>query len=86
MERTCAAHIYNGRRANLFEIMVIMVSGSEVRSYLRLIDPCVTQLKAQIPSRTCNESKEKEEDAMLVTSVASEKVLALQRIRGSSPV
>ena len=27
-------------------------------SYLRLIDFCVTQLKAQGPSRTCNESKE----------------------------
>jgi len=27
-------------------------------SYLRLIDSCITQLKAQRPSRTCNESKE----------------------------
>jgi len=27
-------------------------------SYLRLIDSCITQLKAQGPSRTCNESKE----------------------------
>ena len=26
--------------------------------YLRLIDSCITQLKAQGPSRTCNESKE----------------------------
>ena len=26
------------------------------------IDPCITQLKAQGPSRTCNESKEEEED------------------------
>ena len=25
-----------------------------------LIDSCITQLKAQIPSRTCNESKEEE--------------------------
>ena len=30
-------------------------------SYLRLIDFCITQLKAQGPSRTCNESKEEEE-------------------------
>ena len=30
-------------------------------SYLRLIDSCITQLKAQGPSRTCNESKEEEE-------------------------
>ena len=28
----------------------------------RLIDSCITQLKAQGPSRTCNESKEEEED------------------------
>ena len=30
-------------------------------SYLSLIDSCITQLKAQGPSRTCNESKEDEE-------------------------
>ena len=30
----------------------------EAGSYLRLIDSCITQLKAQGPSRTCNESKE----------------------------
>ena len=29
-------------------------------SYLRLIDSCITQLKAQGPSRTCNECKEEE--------------------------
>jgi len=29
-------------------------------SYLRLIDSCITQLKAQGPSRTCNESKEED--------------------------
>jgi len=38
-----------------------MCSGSEVGSYLRLIDSCITQLKAHGPSRTCNESKEEEE-------------------------
>jgi len=27
-------------------------------SYLRLVDSCITQLKAQGPSRTCNGSKE----------------------------
>ena len=32
------------------------------RAYLRLIDFCITQLKAQGPSRTCNESKEEEEE------------------------
>ena len=34
---------------------------TEAGSYLRLIDFCITQLKAQGPSRTCNESKEEEE-------------------------
>jgi len=29
--------------------------------YLRRIDSCITQLKAQGPSRTCNESKEEED-------------------------
>jgi len=38
-----------------------MCSGTEAGSYLRLIDSCITQLKAQGPSRTCNESKEEEE-------------------------
>ena len=38
-----------------------MCSGTEAGSYLRLIDSCVTQRKAQGPSRTCNESKEEEE-------------------------
>jgi len=31
-------------------------------SYVRLIDACITQLKAQETSRTCNESKEQEEE------------------------
>ena len=35
--------------------------GSEEGSYLRLIDSCITQLKAQGPSRTSNQSKEEEE-------------------------
>ena len=39
-----------------------MCSGSEAGSYLRLIDSCIPQLKAQGPSRTSNESKEEEEE------------------------
>ena len=31
-------------------------------SYLRRIDSCITHLKAQGPSRTCNESEEEEEE------------------------
>ena len=34
--------------------------GTEAGSYLRLIDSCITQIKAQGPSRTYNESKEEE--------------------------
>ena len=33
-------------------------ASSEAGAYLRLIDSCITQLKAQGHSRTCNESKE----------------------------
>ena len=32
------------------------------RAYLMLIDSCITQLKEQGPSRTCNESKNEEEE------------------------
>ena len=39
-----------------------MCCGTEPGSYLRLIDSCITQLKAQGPSRACNESKEEEEE------------------------
>ena len=37
-----------------------MCSGSEVGSYLRRIDSCITQLQAHGSSRTCNESKKEE--------------------------
>jgi len=40
-------------------------------SYLRLIDSCFTQVKAQGPSRTCNESKE--EEATLHATTPSER-------------
>ena len=36
------------------------VGGSEEGSYFRLIDSCITELKAQGPARTCNESEEGE--------------------------
>jgi len=35
-----------------------MCSGTEAGSCVRLIDSCITQLKAQRSSRTYNESKE----------------------------
>ena len=36
--------------------------GLEAGSYVRLIGSCISQLEAQEPRRTCNESKEEEED------------------------
>ena len=44
-----------------------MCCGTETGSYLRLIDFCITQLKAQGPSRTCNESKEDEEKKLAIS-------------------
>jgi len=41
-----------------------MCCGDEAGSYLRRIDSCSTQLKAQGPSRTCNESKAAEEEVL----------------------
>jgi len=43
-----------------------MCSGSEAGSYLRLIDSCITQLKAQGPAISCNKSKEEEEEGLRV--------------------
>jgi len=48
-------------------------------TYLRLIDSCITQLKAQGPSRTCNESKEEEEEE--ATRIA---IPAFPRARGNT--
>jgi len=45
----------------LRDILFLPLSLSRVPfSYLRLIDSCITQRKAQGPSRTCNERKEEE--------------------------
>ena len=43
-----------------------MCCGTEAGSYLRIIDSFITQLKAQGPSRTCNESKEEEKKKNIV--------------------
>ena len=47
---------------------------------LWLIDSCITRLKAQGPSRTCNESKEAEEDVYLYSEPLS--VLAALGVPG----
>ena len=58
-----------------------MCSGSEAGSYLRLIDSCITQLKAQGPSRTWNERKEEAEEAQVpnLLSVSCVRVRVLGR-------
>jgi len=48
------------------ENRVVLVT--EAGSYLRLIDFCITQLKAQGPSRFCNESKGGEEECVFFLS------------------
>ena len=52
-------------------------SSSEAGSYLRLIESCITQLKAQGLSRTCNESTEEEEEE------ASERKMGVARKKGT---
>ena len=45
------------------QVLVLHLPGEDLVCwgvFLRLIDSCITQLKTQGPSRTCNESKEKE--------------------------
>ena len=53
---------------------------TEEGSYLRLVDVCITQLKAQGPSKTCNESKEAEEEGGPLFGPAAH----LHRLRTSS--
>ena len=48
-----------------------MCSGSEAGSHLRLRDSWITQLKAQGPSRTCNESKAEEEEESISLSAGA---------------
>ena len=62
-----------------------LCSGSEAGSYLRLIDSCITQLKAQELSRTCNESKEEEGVRTVFLMGGAEAVMASTSIsRGAS--
>ena len=53
---------------------------TEAGSYSRLIDSCITQLKAPGPFRTCNESKEEEEAASAAVGVEDGLFIILDRI------
>jgi len=54
---------------------------TEAGSYSRLIDFCITQLKVQGPSRTCNESKEEEEEVRAAVSLPQQLRLGF-RVQG----
>ena len=58
--------------------------GTEAGAYLRLIDSRITQLKAQGPSRTCNESREEVGVERRRTFSISEQLLRInvKRFRG----
>ena len=47
---------------SVWHYLTEMCCGSEAGSYWRLKDSCITQLEDQESSRTCNESKEEEEE------------------------
>ena len=59
-------------------------SGCEAGSHLRIIDSCITQLKAQGPSTTCNESKEEEQQQEEDEEEEEEEEEASMSTRGSS--
>jgi len=59
-----------------------MWCGTEAGSYWRLINSCTTQLKAQGPSGTCNESKEEEEKHLLVEVDDGDREPCLERDHG----
>ena len=62
-----------------------MCCGTEAGSYLRLIDSCITQLKAQGPSRTCHESKEEEGSTCRKERVDGEGVPREERLHQGAP-
>jgi len=61
-----------------------MCCGTEAGSYLRLIDSCITQLTAQGPSRTCNESEEEEKTAESDHARVLEGVIGLGSVCGDA--
>jgi len=57
-----------------------LCSGAKAGSYLRLMDSCITQLKSQGPSRTCDESNKEEEEETRSAWVVSQSTIGLGRI------
>ena len=54
---------------------------SKAGSYLRRIDSCITQLKAQGPSRTCKESKEEQQEGAVNFFAIKQYPLLLSQLR-----
>ena len=54
---------------------------TEAGSYLRLTASCITQLEAQGPARTCNESKKEEEEAARDSSAGASPALTISGFR-----
>ena len=50
------------RRSRRWRPAISCIHHSFIHSFTRLIDSCITQLEAQGPSRTCNESEEEKEE------------------------
>ena len=61
--------------------MRVRCSASEAGSYSRHIDSCITHLKAQGPSRTCNASKEEEKRKYLGLEASQSCAQSLMTLR-----
>ena len=59
-----------------------MCCDDEAGSYVRLIDSCITQLKAHGPSRACNESEEEEKKQTLFQNSTPKSPRAQGRYQG----
>jgi len=60
-----AVHDHEEREAALLEVHDVgaaVLCRDNHQPYARLIDSCINQIKAQGPSRTCDESKEEEDN------------------------
>ena len=53
---------------------MVISRGTEAGSYLKLLESCITQLKAQRTSSTCHESEEEEEEEARMTAEAENAV------------
>ena len=76
-----------GARHHRLGVLTLLVPPHhlEAGSYLRLIDSCITQLKAQGPSRTCNERKGEEKKHHLPSPESLQGYLAHKKVTPPRP-